>query len=80
MKAEGIAVYPNPFSDIITVSGLKDRDNLALVDLTGRTIYNWTSSSETQTFAIGDLAAGIYLLKIMNEDGMIRVNVPVVKR
>jgi hypothetical protein len=80
MQAADIAVYPNPFGSLITVKGLKQKDRLTLVDITGRTIYTWQATKETQTFKAEGLAAGHYILKIMNEKGAVRVNVPVVKQ
>jgi hypothetical protein len=79
VKAAGVEVYPNPFKDIITVKGLKTTDIVQLVDLSGRVLQTWQATSISQTFSVDGIAAGHYILKIMNENGAVRVNVPVVK-
>ena len=80
MKAAGIEVYPNPFDDVLTVKGLNANDVVSLTDVTGRVVHSWQGTLATETFTISDVAAGYYVLKVMNENGVVRVNVPVVKR
>jgi hypothetical protein len=80
MRAAGIEVYPNPFSDVITVNGLKDHDQLLLIDMSGRIINSWKATKEAESFRMDDLAAGHYVLKLVTESGAVRVNVPVVKK
>ena len=80
MKTEGMEVYPNPFENVITVKGLRGKDNLTLVDITGRIVYTSQANRSTEVFTIDNLSPGHYLLKIMNEMGAVRVNVPVVKQ
>jgi hypothetical protein len=80
MMAAGIEVYPNPFTNMITVKGLKPQDQLRLVDITGRVISSWRAAKDIESFKTEGLAAGHYVLKITAETGTVRVNVPVVKQ
>ena len=80
MNAAGIEVYPNPFDDVLTVKGLQVNDVVSLTDVTGRVAHSWQGTRATETFTINDVSPGYYVLKVMNEKGVVRVNVPVVKR
>jgi hypothetical protein len=79
MQAAGIEVYPNPFSNVITIDGLKKKETLLLFDITGRMIQSWQATKELESFRTDGLAAGHYLLKIMTELEAVRVNVPILK-
>lgn len=80
MKAAGVEVYPNPFDDVITVKGLDAGDRVELIDITGRVLHSWHSTASTETFTISELVPGHYVLRVVDEQGVGRVNVSVVKR
>ncbi|HYD21316.1 MAG TPA: SBBP repeat-containing protein [Flavipsychrobacter sp.] len=79
MKADRIVIYPNPFDDVIAVKELELNDHIYLIDVTGRAVHSW-QGTKGNTFTTGDLTPGYYLLRIVNENGAVRANVPVVKR
>lgn len=63
-------MYPNPFSDHITVSGLTVSDKVCVYDMAGRQVSDtWTATSATQTFTITDLPAGLYMLRVSDAAG-----------
>jgi hypothetical protein len=67
-------VYPNPFSDLLTVhisnQGLSGDVQLKLIDFTGKTVYNNlfnASTLDTKTVLnVSDLLPGFYFLEIEN--------------
>ncbi|MCL2326925.1 MAG: T9SS type A sorting domain-containing protein [Bacteroidetes bacterium] len=64
----GITVYPNPATDILTISA-QDK-NIALVeifDMSGQKMYNQTHGEEIN---VGSLAKGNYLLVIREDNGI----------
>ena len=63
--------YPNPFTDNITVSGLSKSDKVVVCDLAGRQVSEvWEIKNDgAQTFAIGDLAKGMYMLQVSDATG-----------
>ncbi|MEL7530473.1 MAG: LamG-like jellyroll fold domain-containing protein [Bacteroidota bacterium] len=76
----GLLLYPNPVSDLLTVeiNALDNRAiNLQLVDLRGSVLRSSKiekgQQSHTETIDLGELAAGVYLLRV---GGIVR---PVVK-
>lgn len=61
----GIAVYPNPTSDIIHISG--EFTNASLVDVNGKLVLNSTEGE----IDVRNISNGIYLLKIETAKGPI---------
>lgn len=59
-----IELYPNPTNGIITVSSLKDIEQIQLIDLTGRSLKQWKDVGMTIDLNINDLANGVYYLQI----------------
>ena len=69
--SEGIAVYPNPASYEINVTGLAANDKVCIYDMLGRQVAGvWeVTTSVSQTFGIGSLVPGMYLVKVWDEAG-----------
>jgi len=68
-----IKLYPNPSSQMLNISSNINFNGLQVVDLQGRIVYNQAIgnlSSSTQ-INIGELNAGIYFVKISNNQGVI---------
>lgn len=55
-----IHIYPNPASDRITVEDTPANTSIAITDMNGKTVMQWTGS---RTVDISSLSTGIYLLK-----------------
>jgi hypothetical protein len=74
-------VYPNPFSDNITVTGCSKSDRVSICDITGRQVSEiWTIETESpQTFDIGNLSPGIYMLQVRDSNGNKTAIVKIVK-
>lgn len=66
---EGVSIYPNPTSGVINVSNELLSDNTIEVrDLTGKVIAT-TSASTATTIDLTGNAAGVYIVKVSNENG-----------
>lgn len=63
-----LVLYPNPVRDVIHIDGLNADDGaeLAVFDVTGRKIKTITFSNELN---VSDLIDGMYMLRIVKEDG-----------
>lgn len=66
-----IDIYPNPFSNTLTVKGLADGDQVYILNTLGQTIQQWSLDKVTpeQQLQINDFAAGSYLINIRDKDG-----------
>ncbi len=72
-----IEVYPNPFNDFITVSGLSGETVISLYDVSGKLILSETNSGEHYETIINtsSLSSGMYIFEIMHDEGTIRKKV-----
>ena len=62
-EANGIAIYPNPSSDVINVRGINEFNySIAVIDMQGRRLNNTQVSDQSATINVSDLAPGIYNL------------------
>ncbi|MBS1776654.1 MAG: T9SS type A sorting domain-containing protein, partial [Bacteroidetes bacterium] len=77
---QSMMVYPNPFTDAFTVYGTTSGDRLILYDMTGKMLQVFTASGQTTGLATEGLQSGCYLLRITDEAGRAKGNIPVMKR
>jgi hypothetical protein len=60
--ANQLAVYPNPASDFIFISGLTDDLNVKIVDISGRIVSNTFLSDENSKINVSHLHSGVYFI------------------
>lgn len=69
-----IALFPNPTSGNITISGLKGKETISIYNSVGKQL-NRIKSSETQIIVpLQDYAAGTYYIQITRPDGLVYTN------
>jgi hypothetical protein len=71
--AEQIGIYPNPTSDVVTVSGSTPTiKNVQVIDVNGKKVaeYNYDNAKEASV-SLGKLPAGTYLLRVNNNTSKI---------
>ncbi len=69
--AHKLSVFPNPANHILSVKFAGSGINKIMINnLTGQTLYNETSTSNSSRINIAHLCSGIYLLKAENEYGV----------
>jgi hypothetical protein len=56
-------VFPNPFTDHITVKG-ENIKKISLFDLNGKSMFNKKTNAITTLMNLTDLSSGLYLLKV----------------
>lgn len=68
-----ISAYPNPFSDVITISSDNESKivsrSLKLYNITGKLVASQIMQSKNTTLNVSNLPSGIYILKIEGEEG-----------
>jgi PKD repeat protein len=70
--ANAISTYPNPVNDQLTISFAKEMKNaqLEIIDQTGRLVQQVQNiSGQKLTLNVSTLPAGIYLLRVTDENG-----------
>ncbi len=71
-QALALSVYPNPATATATVETATPT-SLTLLDLTGRVVQTVTTPQRRHTLNLGNLAAGIYLVRATGTDGVAAV-------
>jgi hypothetical protein len=64
-----VSVYPNPSSDIVTVSTADAISQIDMIDATGRVVYQNTPQVKDVHIAVGSFAEGLYTLRVMTANG-----------
>jgi hypothetical protein len=62
-----IKVYPNPFTDVLNISDVKNVKNISVTDVTGRLVK--TIANPESTIHLRDLMQGVYLVTLEMKDG-----------
>ncbi len=58
-------VYPNPFNDFLIISGINNRANVSISDISGRIIAKYNDVANNQSLSgLNELKSGIYLVKV----------------
>lgn len=65
----GISVYPNPVTNKLNITGTVPGARLTILDVTGRLLHSRQVQGENETFNLGDLASGVYVIWILDKDG-----------
>ncbi|MDF1673255.1 MAG: S8 family serine peptidase [Vicingaceae bacterium] len=66
-----LSIFPNPTNNIVNVSGLENAQQLTLLDVTGKVVYNNTSiSTNNITIDISAASKGLYFLQIKTDSGI----------
>lgn len=65
-----ITVYPNPFNDVINITGLSEANStqVEIYNLEGQKVYSENLSSNTAALELSVLKKGMYLLRVTQDD------------
>ena len=62
-----LAVYPNPATNRITISGLEGVEIISVINIAGVPVINLSAASETETVSINHLPEGVYFIKVVKD-------------
>jgi PKD repeat protein len=69
-----ISVWPNPFTNILTISGVTTPFRYSVSDLQGRIVKEGSKGTATHhVLQLSNLPAGVWLLRIVCDDGSVMV-------
>jgi hypothetical protein len=73
---DDIYIYPNPVQDRINISGLSDKEDIVLTDISGRTLYTVKSDgSREMQIPVDHLSSGMYFVRISSNTAVRTVKV-----
>lgn len=75
----GVSLYPNPATESVHISGLKDEAVVVIVDGTGRMITQHQVKSSEQSISLVELAAGSYTVVIQSNGKVLRQPLQITK-
>jgi len=67
-KTSDVTIYPNPVSERLTVNSKQKIEEIQVVDITGRKIFQ-TITHDSAEINVSSLASGIYLLRVEYKSG-----------
>src|SRR5690606_13379985 len=62
-----VQIYPNPFTDVVNISEVKDLKSIAVLDMSGRMVK--TIANPGRQINLSELKAAMYILKLNYKDG-----------
>ena len=68
-QSNAITLYPNPATDVVTVSNLSLNTDISLLDLTGKVVIKTTASAPSMFINTAQLANGVYIMKTNDNNG-----------
>ena len=70
LKSEPFFVYPNPTEDLISINNVQGK-TLRIVNITGQEVYNGLSTSDKTEISLKSIGAkGVYILHVLDAQGV----------
>ena len=70
LDPNGTKVYPNPFTDLLTIEASAPMNKLSMTDLQGKVIFEMTPLQKYMDLDLNELSEGIYVLEIHTINGI----------
>ena len=67
-----IGLYPNPVANTLTVTGLKNKSSIRILNMNGQTVLLKNTISNIISLDVAGFKAGIYKMQISNETGLLK--------
>jgi len=73
ISLDEVSVYPNPFSNNITVNFKKSQNfTIKLFNITGKLVYSNQIYTSNATVSLPDLSRGVYIVELKDENTTVR--------
>ena len=63
-RANVVMVFPNPFNDGFTISGITENSNITVLDVMGKVIHSNTTHNTQHTIPTTNWAKGLYIVQL----------------
>lgn len=79
LSNNGIRVFPNPATDLLTVQSSTDLESAELINITGQIVFEVTTGMKKEfSIPLSAIPSGIYIIRIINRTGTILKKITVV--
>jgi hypothetical protein len=68
-----MAIYPNPVMDVLKIDAEADIQNIQIMDVNGKEVFNQKFSSKAVEINCSSLETGIYFLRTSSNDSSNKV-------
>lgn len=68
-ELNSVKLYPNPFSELITIEGITEETTLHVYDVTGKLIHSNIIKSSNSTLSTTEFSNGIYIIRLQSNLG-----------
>jgi hypothetical protein len=79
VPAAHISLYPNPSKDLVIVRGLEVKDQINLIDMTGRPLASMSTADDAKQIDVSNYPSGLYIVQVIR-DGQIITNLKLAKQ
>lgn len=69
VESSAIALYPNPASTTVTLTGIEGEAVVTVVDMNGRVAGEWTAKGGELTIDVTGLSQGAYFVRVTGDQG-----------
>lgn len=74
VRGKEILIYPNPASDMISVTSVNKISNISVTSMEGKTVLNQNISNENEAAVnVSSFEKGIYIVTVETQDGGINI-------
>ncbi len=77
--SNSVLLYPNPANNMITLQSSDDISQVQIFDIFGKNIANYDANGITVDLSVKNMAVGMYVAKIMTENGVVVKKFNVIK-
>lgn len=74
IQIDGINVYPTLVKDILNISSKENINNVSVYNVSGLEVYRGENYSESTQINLENLNSGTYFVKVMTENGNVKVS------
>lgn len=70
-EVSSVSIYPNPFSNSLTLSGLESVTDVSMFNVLGARVGSWKITDYSTTLEMHHLPCGVYMLQVKTSGGML---------
>lgn len=74
-----IAIFPNPATNTVIISNIKEESTITITDVTGKVVYCVLTSALQQTIDVSNFTQGVYIVKVVGVSGVVNSRLVVQK-